>query len=206
MGSTIGDRQFADLHARVSNHLQKTNAVDMAAREESTRNETADIKLNRAPFSLRCGDEAHPHDVLIPPWRNQPHSANCAPSCWRTAHIIRFVPPHHSRRSPFISSSRPRFLSPRFVSSVASASYTERRSHVGNGGVLRVVSVSVIFTASLDALNNGALVCPLRPEIVHGCVRQRAGPPPVCRSRARIRSLHELRRKQALSVVVELSP
>ena len=123
----------------------------MATGEESTRNETADIKLNRAPFSLRCGDEAHPHDVLIPPWRNLPHSANCAPSCWRTAHIIRFVPPHHSRRSPFISSSRPRFLSPRFVSSVASASYTERRSHVGNGGVLHVVSVSVISTASLDA-------------------------------------------------------
>ena len=74
--------------------------------EECTRNETADIKLNRAPFSLRCGDEAHPHDVLmIPPWRNLPHSANCAPSCWRTAHIIRFVPPHYSRRSPFISSS-----------------------------------------------------------------------------------------------------
>ena len=29
--------------------------------------------------------------------------------------------------------------------------------HVGNAGVLRVVSVSVIFTASLDAQNNGAL-------------------------------------------------
>ena len=32
-----------------------------------------------------------------------------------------------------------------------------------------------------------SVVCPLGPEIVHGCERQRAGPPPVCRSRMRTR-------------------
>ena len=42
------------------------------------------------------------------------------------------------------------------MSSVASASYTEMVRHVGNAAVLLVVSISVIFTASLDALNNGA--------------------------------------------------
>ena len=154
----------------------------MATGEESTRNETADIKLNRAPFSLRCGDEAHPHDVLIPPWRNQPHSANCAPSCWRTAHIIRFVPPHDSRRSPFICPQEQDFSHHAFVSSVASASYTERRSHVE-----MPVSCARVRGRSI----HGIFGCPQQSSVLFVfragncawlCAR-RAGPPPVYRSR-----------------------
>ena len=50
-----------------------------------------------------------------------------------------------------------------------------------------VVSVSVIITASLDASKLWSVGLSSEPEIVHGCVRRRAGPPPVCRSRMRTR-------------------
>ena len=77
----------------------------MAAREESTRNETANIKLNRAPFSLRWRDEAHPHDVLIPPWRIYPTQQTAPLRAGGPPTSSALSPPHYSRRSPFISSS-----------------------------------------------------------------------------------------------------
>ena len=96
------------------------------------------------------------HDVLIPPGVNLPHSRQLRASSWRNTHISRFVPPHRSRRRTSKASSPPRFISPRFVvrsllRPVPNCTASEKC------GCPALVSVGVVFTASLDAVNKGAL-------------------------------------------------
>ena len=96
-------------------------------------------------------------------------------------------PPTSQPPQPILSSSRPRFLSPRFCVVGRFCVLYRKKKPRGKWRCPLVVSVSVIITASLDASKLWSVGLSSEPEIVHGCVRRRAGPPPVCRSRMRTR-------------------
>ena len=155
----------------------------MAAREESTRNETADIKLNMATFSLRCGWMRSPSRRLDSALAQSTPLSKLRPFVLEDRPHHPFCPPTSQPPQPihFVLTTKISLTTLCVVGRFC-VLYQKKKPR-GKCRCPLVVSVGVMFTASLDASKQWSVVCPLGPEIVHGCERQRAGPPPVCRSR-----------------------
>ena len=127
-----------------------------------------------------------PHDALVPPWRQSLRSSSCSfrpggpPTSAALSPRVTAAAAHSFRRR------HPDFSRAHFVVGRFCVRVRPFQRHWGCRCPV-AVSVSVDIHGIFGCPKQKSVVCPLEPGIVHGCLRQRAGPRLVCRSRMRTR-------------------